>query len=118
MRWYYDDALAAAWMAKHFEMKFEAPDDGPPLDLLGVILCADMGMERFDIHPDSLYLLEPQDGDLVSINDGESAALIKGDGFLETFKAMRPQFYKSETIIQRNGIPFMWPQQKAENASL
>lgn len=61
----------------------------------------------FYIHPDSLHLLEPQDGDLILTTDrGGTKALFFVDE--HTFDFIKR--CKTFNIIQRNGIPFMWPE--------
>jgi hypothetical protein len=82
--WYfYTDPLAAAWMQKHYGMRFLTPHGdelrwfdgkmmfGKPYPLEGSVLEGKtLLIESLDphyIHPDSLHLLEPRAGDLVSI---------------------------------------------------
>lgn len=48
---------------------------------------------------------EPEDLDLVSINNGESANMVKGEEFLEQLKILEPQFIAPLRIIQRQGKP-------------
>lgn len=123
--WYYTDPLAAAWMAKHFGMEFvdlenvfEAIDD-----FVHVIVEHD---GPFEVHPDSLHLLEPQVGDLCFFWDSEydrnDAALVEQidahgcrwitDRFdIRECKEGNDSF---RSIIQRNGIAFHWPEQSSE----
>lgn len=72
--------------------------------------------DRLYIHPDSLHLLEPQEGDLWAgrgedahpcvwyITDTECAEKLKTNGELR----------QRMICYHRNGIPFMWPE--SENA--
>ncbi len=106
MRYYYSDPLAAAWMAKHFGMRFKH-------DLFEQEECANtltallksVGMGDISMHAkhyivtESLHLLDPVLLDLIKDDDGI--------GILENDKFKPP---KSIKIIQRNGIPFHWPE--------
>lgn len=95
-RYYYTDPLAAAWMAKHFGMKlhsihtdeqmadYDIPETDRNFDWFDS--CIVDGFERdvemvsdaieyiekasdcIYIHPDSLHLLEPQEGDAVEFD--------------------------------------------------
>src|SRR5579863_1248979 len=60
-RFFYKDPLAAAWMTAKFGMEF--------IDLItGRIEPSDIGTALYTrgyVHPDSLHLLEPREGDLV-----------------------------------------------------
>lgn len=116
-RYYYTDPLAAAWMAKHFGMKF--------CDKASHSVSADPSLwymaERhyqagpLFIHPDSLHLLEPQKHDLVDFGWIHPC----GQSFHEltllnkSFKAFCEKStcdYDSHQIIQRRGKPFHWPE--------
>lgn len=80
MRYYYTDPLAAAWMAKHFGMRFlsdrsndNAPDDASDHEA-DTAYEADCGWgkakeRKYYIHPDSLHQLEPQVEDLVLLSN-------------------------------------------------
>lgn len=121
MKYYYDDPLAAAYMAKHFGMKFELIMYG--VDTKETIHHAigdemffwkniNLDTEKFGlrycIHPDSLHLLGPQTGDLLEFrDDGHDLTCyrIREEG---DWKISDGWFIKS--ITQRNGIPFMWPE--------
>lgn len=79
-RYFYTDPLAAAWMAKHFGMRLLADDGDDGLVDAGArfIDCDDTFRELWQhdfsylgklyIHPDSLALLEPKDGDAVEFD--------------------------------------------------
>lgn len=107
MRYYYEDPLAATWMAKHFGMKFEGYDE-IEIDM-GEILSAALKPHDvrinyivpsiFIIRLDSLHLLEPQEGDLVDDNTLYTRPIIR-------------------KIIQRTGIAFMWPKIEEEGGDV
>ncbi len=141
-RYYYDDPLAAAWMAKHFGMMFIARADtnlsmtphwGIWLKDYDLVCVPDSYTEgksgiRFYIHPDSLSILEPMIGDLVSEDASlEDCALISkylwecgeeydlDPGHFFQFIITREDFCLdcSYKIIQRKGTPFHWPKVEA-----
>lgn len=117
-RYYYTDPLAAAWMAKHFGMKFtnDVATDSRCAENMGKLLSMAMDEEvtihaRFIIHPDSQHLLEPQQWDVLQAAD--STAVSYYDGFYrkdEGFVFHDESAHKSVKIIQRNGLSFMWPE--------
>lgn len=97
-RFYYTDPLAAAWMAKHFGMWFTRESFHITLcDILDSIYEADPA--KCYIHPDSMRLLE--------VNPKTDLTLA---GIANAMEAMPPN---ANRIIQRNGIPFMWPEGEA-----
>ena len=74
MRYYYTDPLAAAYMAKHYCMKFR-DNDGETLESDRDVLVGNYDGGYYDpvegnieVHPDSLHLLEPQVGDAVEFD--------------------------------------------------
>jgi hypothetical protein len=110
-RYFYTDPLAAAWMAKHFGMRFT--DEGW-LNTAEVDY-QHTGVERIPldiktyIHPDSLHLLEPQVGDKdergliykhCSYHDKMSWVQDRGENWCDE---------NGRTVI-RDGIVFMHPQ--------
>lgn len=128
-RFFYTDPLAAAWMAKHFEMNIglltrpesewyseEEPICGcvdlPANDLRLLIeqLTDDPGEDyvagKLYIHPDSLHLLEPRKGDVCQGISGwdDECFVMKGDGDKDHLSKV------GAVIIQRNGVSFMWPE--------
>lgn len=123
-KYYYDDPLAAAWMAKHFRIQFE---EGRYYEGIGVKITTTVA-GKFYIHPDSIELLEPQEGDLIIIDRdytrGFYPSLVKGvlkegdDLFLvedldgEELSECYISFDSIKEIIQRNSIPFMWPKEE------
>lgn len=104
----YTDILAAQWMQKHFGMQFISENMGD--DKTSLV---------FNVHPESLHILEPQQDDLGFCHNlprlkcynlyhfnGDKWTLMKSTdttltGFLEPQAEVR--------IIAREGIPFMWP---------
>lgn len=131
-RFFYTDPLAAAWMATHFGMdiRLEDPEGQGFLEatlILGlrewrdaIAACADL---KFFIHPDSLHLLEPGAGDLFRF--GTHGPIFKCIPDLDDRGAKLgniptpPQWEVSCAreknggrirVLQRNGIPFMWPE--------
>lgn len=122
-RHFYTDPLAAAWMAKHFGMKFNHPesDKFAPIgtsDAIDAFINGQQEDGRFMVHPDSLHLLEPKAGDLVDFG----WIHLCGQSFheLSQLKTSFEQFceestcdYDSHRIIQRNGKAFHWPESGA-----
>ncbi|QEL19312.1 hypothetical protein [Limnoglobus roseus] len=104
-RYYYDDPLAAAWMVKHFGMKFlidetESEQAETLFDESDVQWAREaLGVHEFSIHPDSLHLLDIQEGDFVVGPNNK--------GGLEYVAGMKPS--ARCRIIQRDGKPFHWP---------
>jgi hypothetical protein len=141
MKYYYDDPLAAAWMVKHFGMRFELVMFN--VDTKNVVhhLCSpelfvewprlNLDTERFGlnyyIHPGDHHLLDPIPGDLVRRKtDGicyvcvDEKALHDGWGVFAAPSAAyygRTDSYQSIPfdaldIIQRNGKAFIIPKQE------
>ena len=125
MKYFYTDPLAAAWMAKHFGMKFEIEYDtlyfgegdhkGKRINV-NPLMTLKFNKDAFDsktlewvISTDSLHLLEPQVGDLwiATAPDTESEFWYLSHKMMqaEILREMPSNF----VCIQRNGIPFMWP---------
>jgi len=78
MRYYYNEPLAAAWMAKHFDMQFidehgDFISDYSLASFLGIKIDEILGeqeltespTQKYYIHPYSSHIFEPQLGDLV-----------------------------------------------------
>lgn len=111
-RYYYSDQLKAAYMAREFGMRFLRPDGSE------VNLSHGMGREMGDdgwiefiavpndgdyIHPDSLSILQPQEGDLVEASTETEQY---------TFYYHAEMLAKSDKIIQRQGKAFFWPERE------
>lgn len=126
-KYFYTDPLAAAWMAKHFGMKIEwSNEDG--WQITHLIHQSIMGNEKVSIvklyiHPDSLYLLDPQEGDIVNPSSSWQLAYIGSTILVKNMERMPnstfmdintindiSKKYGDVIIIQRKGIPFMWPE--------
>lgn len=76
MKYYYTDPLAAAWMAKHFEMEFWGCERKISKDL--ILACInDPFCPGWEIHPDSLHLLEPNKGDEYKLPRYKSGKITK-----------------------------------------
>lgn len=128
-RYYYTDALAAAWMAEKFQMKFQDDftagfqfwEEGRVGSAYGT-----MG-KRIFLDPDSLHLLEPIEDDIIDMQpDGFLERVLTSKQFKKLEKEMpsiTSHFTTKENIcgdesfidtdwkiIQRNNLPFMWPE--------
>ncbi len=120
MRYFYQDTLAAAWMAKHHGMSFkywrwnDLSFQFRPVNRAS----HEAPTDRLYIHPDSLHLLEPHVSDLYQfttpagflelarVYDAHDLNCTKG-------KAANSWYHAGITpdrILLRNGIPFMWPE--------
>lgn len=122
-RYFYTDPLAAAWMARHFGMTFDAPIqpvikyDGTP--------SMQITPKCFYLHVDSLRLLEPRVGDLVYTRAEMKMRRIDerktgcDDYHLWRADHVWPQPFPDEDetvtmkIVQRDGKPFHWPESEA-----
>ena len=134
IRHFYRDPLVAAWMAKHFDMKFH----GYGVDKIGFLLreaCwgyignglwGGQGFEGFDIHPDSLHLLELKEDDLIQFGDDMIFWVSANDAFWEENKdepSLKYNFISKRQadaqddgvvkIIQRGGKAFFYPESEA-----
>ena len=119
-RYFYTEPLAAAWMAKHFGMRF-ADISGVELNWDAEFACFFLpGLSAKEqewegnhyVHPDSLPLLGPQPGDLarlrwldgsVSCREWEAADALP-EAALDRDVRIRP------TVVQRDGKAFHWPE--------
>lgn len=97
-RYFYTDPLAAAWMAKHFQMQI---GDYTTSEETICFWGFQEGCNKFYIYPDSLSILQPQGGDLIEVTIGtEQYTLYYYSGGLAP----------GDKIIQRNGKQFFWPE--------
>lgn len=121
MRYYYTDPLAAAWMANHFGMKFTIGTDDETLEWKHFAnFPCHMPNWALYIHSDSLHLLEPQAEDVCEgLYTGEGRESHLTFTYWDTvenikmgnLQAILPKRQvRIGKIIQRNGIPFMWPE--------
>ena len=120
-RYYYTDPLAAAWMAKHFEMRFQG-ENGPleiNSDEGSTWFCeeCDLGhkyMVPFYIHPASIAILEPQEYDIYInpriVKKNALGVLPVASGSRQTHWKNCALSYGSLNVIQRNGKAFHWPE--------
>lgn len=134
--YFYTDPLAAAWMAKHFGMRFLHEGTSNECDILALIAAGVFRSQSIDlsVHPESLYLLEPRAGDKVSYSfgvgphAGEAWDEVKGiiapndegypytgNGELYVLVDGCDEFPLSrlKELFQRDGKPFHWPERKA-----
>lgn len=132
MRYFYTDPLEAAWMSKRFGMQFNeimgkdgksnlSKSDGGAFAARYIENLDFPEGQRYYIHPDSLYLLEPRDDDVGIWNQEWSGYAHEGRYTYPVFGkyASREPYTAADyrppmhTIIQRNGIAFMWPESEA-----
>lgn len=113
-RYYYDCPIKAAYMAKYFNVTF-AGSDGLERTYLGMadeIIPSHLPeiATPIYIHPDSLHILEPQEGDIYvdywSDRSPEYYTPLKE----KPDNSLEPPNWVGYKIIQRNGKPFMWPE--------
>lgn len=98
-KYYYDDPLAAAWMARNFNIRFKENflvDDSNALPT------------KLYIHENSLAILEMRIGDLVLIGGRNANTVDKMDNDYFYFWNGMGKKYDAKTII-RNGLAFMQP---------
>jgi len=129
VRYYYNDALKAAWMAREFGVKFQWPSGDKLYDYGSD--WRNFTANFLYIHPDSLHILEPQVGDLwrvIAKNSGRADTdrnppdviyHITDTHFWRVGKELSPKLggegklrarYKFCKIIQRNGAAFFMPE--------
>ena len=127
---YYDCPIEAAYMAKNFGVKFVLNKDNNPNnfnDYQNAVQRAtnellskshNLPIEKsylyFYIHPDSLYIFEPIEGDLiVLLNNGVGA--IEFFGKNTNIKYIKELMLRGGKIIQRNNKPFITPKNEVKN---
>ncbi len=104
-RYFYDNAVAAVWMARQYGMKFVSWHSGKEYDLS--VIEANVGSpvesirndQRYVVHADSLRILQRQKVDLT------------GKGIWEAISS-KP-FTGENRIILRDELPFFWPEVEA-----
>lgn len=118
-RYFYTDPLRPAWMAKHFGMRFDCDEAETPWDICAATMCQTLTPddEPYYIHPDSLHLLEPREGDygvLARPDDLYDLPMTYTDAqwvIVTDMGYCGPEVADAAVqIIQRNGIPFHWPE--------
>lgn len=114
MRYYYTDALAAAWMAREFGVEFAIPSYeiwfGTSIETMRE-LCRYCHDDYFYLTPDSEKILEPQEGDIKTIEHAPPMARTRDDfkeSLAETLGITQPSIITK--VIQREGKPFFWPE--------
>jgi len=116
MRYYYTDPLAAAWMAKHFEMKLGWYNHGRWCKHSSIedMVCHPLSM--YYIHPESMPLLEPKDGDKLYGPCGGELFSVESYPWPEVDQHISIDFAQTLIVesgfrtIQRDGKPFFWPE--------
>lgn len=126
-RWFYTDPLAAAWMARHFGMRFLDLASGQHLRVFKEVQFFIQDEQnprryvrlrpgRIYVHPVSLSLLEPRIDDVVEMRrNGRLFAvrIVRGTGSFTCKTAIRHIRLLSDTIIHRDGKAFHWPDREA-----
>ncbi len=122
-KYYYDCPIKAALMAKTFEMVF-TDKEGHALEIFNdadpatwfYVSSKETGYMRpqsheYYIHPDSLHLLEPQEGDYgLDTRFSCVAQIIMLNGELVCFDGEQNWGTKHFQTLQRNGKSFIWPE--------
>lgn len=126
---FYTDPLAAAWMAKHFGMRFVEHGSYSGTIIYTEGRNGDTAIaehSRYTIHPASLHLLEPLVGDILNWQTGKgepwwedhSRYIYPPQGTHDVFTAEsaarmlgKPEL--SAKIIRRDGRVFFWPESEA-----
>lgn len=102
---HYTDPLKAEWMAREFGVKMYATANNTPINghVDDVYLCEIFVCDTtiYHIHPDSLHIFEPMEGDL--------ALSPSGAPWLSTGRKAIAAIHGNE-IIQRNGKAFFMPE--------
>jgi hypothetical protein len=126
MKYYYTDQEQARWMGYRYGMRFFSPETGEYQEEAYTwdnvdLVCGDGG-DRAYVHPDSLRLLEPVLGDLVTVKNAfaQYIAFVEPDGFAKCNHHMPQVFlcqrgdhsFKVTSIIQRGGKAFIWPERE------
>lgn len=137
-RYYYTDPLAAAYMAKHFGMKFVSWHSGKEYDIS--VIEANCGSpirsiredQRYVIHPDSLTILHPCVGDFLiqrtksygeEWSDFDIHTVVDADWVKSYFDIEEAEISRGfgndwdERTIMRNGKNFMWPEKEKINSN-
>jgi hypothetical protein len=126
-RYFYADPLAAAWMARHFGMRFLHHPSGvlEEVEVMGRT-CNYVRVPlwpKFHLHPDSLPVLEPREGDVVSKSPvvyGAAAVIVSqiwthesGQKWIVFSDGWQSEFPGITSILKRDGILFHWPECEA-----
>ncbi len=134
MRYFYTDPLAAAWMAKHFGMKFVV--DNKSLYAERYMLIGEYRWmfdlnhvgKAFEIHADSQHLLMPEIGDIIEffypgeedkqvciITCGKDAVVYEQGIDIDWVLGKNPMSVDALKckIIRRNKAAFIWPEKES-----
>ena len=126
---YYDDPLAAAYMCQNHHVAFlkgTIYDDVKGVAARPTITATtaafmssrvvldthDNPNHKYIIHPDSLHIFEPQEGDVVQVWSSPSKAHYSVKYKRLTTKAVGENI---SAIIQRNGKPFFMPKEQTDD---
>ncbi|AWM36987.1 hypothetical protein GobsT_51300 [Gemmata obscuriglobus] len=116
---FYSDPLAAAWMASRYEMVFctatgEIIDRWVIDSLISTTRNNPEGVSgkytKLFVHHDSLFLLEPILNDVIwTVREG----FYEVQRICDVYDLPVHNTWALHRIAERNGIPFMWPEQEA-----
>jgi len=124
---YYTDPLAAAYMAREFGVKFANNNSDSParMDIITtfssmdnhvstIVDCCGIEVDLSDneeiyIHPDSLHIFEPMDGDIGLDTHRIANHFEDGDWTQLGYRGLPNHPVK---IIRRNNKPFHWPEEE------
>jgi hypothetical protein len=104
-RYFFTDPAAAVWMVKAFRFKVMAGSfclQPESVDAFFQLLAGGARHERYEVHPESVPLLDPKPGDVVE----ESGARTK---LKKLVPANFPLTGTGYVILQRSGRPFFTP---------
>jgi hypothetical protein len=104
-RFFFTDPISAAWMVKAFRFKVMAGSfciQPESLDAFFQLLGTGAKHDKYEVHPESIPLLEPKPGDVVE--EAEARTKIK-----KLTPANFPLTGSGYVIIQRSGRPFFTP---------
>lgn len=114
---YYTDPLAAGWMIKYHKITYICDisncihqDNNKHIETFEHFRKSPyihFTNNKWIIHPDSLHLLEPKAGDLVQFG-------VDNYGMWRDLGHQYHPSFSGIPIIQRDGIPFIWPEKIKE----
>lgn len=125
---YYTDHLEAQWMHEKYGMEFRLvtnrdllgvpTSDGPEITGFGLAEIIIEGEEnpdyviKYEMLPESLHLLEPQEGDLVRGRHYDDTTQPHMQGYVTSYYNHSEYDAKNDVqqIILRGGKAFMWPE--------
>ena len=104
-RYFFTDPAAAVWMVKAFRFKVMAGTfclQPESVDAFYALLATGARFDRYEVHPESIPLLDPKPGDVVE-EQGNRTKLKK------LVPANFPLTGTGYVILQRSGRPFFTP---------